>query len=75
MIDYLMLRLTALPEPWMEDLPTLRRCVVVDFVDLQAVIRELLTVWKHVGEFVRYTGPCHAKSASDRVLTGWLLLM
>ena len=72
MIDYLMLRLkTALPEPWMEDVSTLRRCVIggsVDFVDLQAVIRELLTVWKHVREFVRYTGPRHAKSASDKVI-------
>ena len=72
MIDYLMLRLkTALPDSWMEDLPTLRRCVVggaVDFVDLQAVNRELLTVWKHVREFVRYAGPRHAKSASDNVI-------
>ena len=72
MIDFLMLRLKiALPEPWMEDLPTLRRCVIagpVSFAELRAVIRELLSVWESVREFVRYTGHRHAKSASDKVI-------
>ena len=73
MIDFLMLRLkTALPEPWMEVMPTLRRCVVagsVVFTDLRAVIRELLSVWGSIREFVGYTGPRNAKSACDKVIT------
>ena len=71
MVDFLMLRLRpALQEPWLEDLVTLRRCVLagaVTFVDLRAVIRELRSVWESMREYVRYTGPQHVKSSFDKV--------
>ena len=71
MIDYLMLRLRgALPEPWLEDTPVLRRCIIaglVSFCDLREVAVELVPVWKSVREFVRYTGPRHFKTETDMV--------
>ena len=78
MVDFLMLRLRpALQEPWLEDLVTLRRSVLVGavtFVDLRAVIRELRSVWERVREYVRYTGPQHVKSSFDKVQLFFLLL-
>ena len=63
MLDYLMLRLRgALQEPWLEDTPVLRRCIIagqVSFCDLREVAVEMIPVWKSVKEFVRYTGPRH----------------
>ena len=62
---------TPLLEPWMEDLPTLRRCVVASsamFPDLRTLIPELLSVWESVHEFVRYTEHRHVKSTSDKVI-------
>ena len=71
MVDYLMLRLRgALQEPWMIDLPNLRRCVTVgrvSFDELRGVISELISIWDTVREYVRYTGPRHIKVGSDRV--------
>ena len=71
MIDYLMLRLRgALPEPWLEDTPVLRRCIIagrVSFCDLREVAVELVPVWKSVREFVRYTGPRYIKTETDMV--------
>ena len=71
MVDFLMLRLRgALQEPWMEDLPELRRCVVagkVAFDELRGVVAELMSIWETVREYVRYTGPRHIKSESDKV--------
>ena len=47
MVDFLMLRLRgALQEPWMEDLPELRRCVIagkVSFDELRGVVSELVS--------------------------------
>ena len=72
MIDFLVLRLrAALQEPWMEDVLTLRRCVVsgqVAFKDLRAVASELIPIWKFVREFVRFSGPRHIKCEADRVI-------
>ena len=49
MVDCLMLRLRgAMQEPWMEDLPELRRCVVagkVTFDELRGVVTELMSIW------------------------------
>ena len=72
MIDYLMLRLRgALQEPWMEDVPALRRCVVagrVTFAELRSRdVSDLVIVWDRVCAYVRYTGPRHIKSAFDKV--------
>ena len=71
MVDFLMMRLRgALQEPWMEDLPELRRCVVagkVTFHELRGVVTELVSIWETVREYVRYTGPRHIKSESDEV--------
>ena len=71
MVDFLMVRLRgALQEPWMEDLPELRRCVVVGqvtFADLRGVVAELVSIWDTVREYVRYTGPRHIKSEVDKV--------
>ena len=71
MIDYLMLRLRgALPEPWLEDTPVLRRCIIagrVSFCDLREVAVELVPVWKSVREFVRYTGARYIKTETDMV--------
>ena len=71
MVDFLMLRLRpALQQPWLEDLVTLRRCVLagaVTLVELRAVIRELRSVWESVREYVRYTGSQHVKSSFDKV--------
>ena len=71
MVDFLMLRLRgALQEPWMEDLPELRRCVVagkVSFDELRGVVTELISIWETVREYVRYTGTRHIKSESDKV--------
>ena len=70
-VDFLMLRLRgALQEPWMEDLPELRRCVIagkVSFDELRGVVSELVSIWETVREYVRYTGPRHIKSESDKV--------
>ena len=71
MVDYLMLRLRgALQESWCESVPNLRRCIVagrVDFVDLQAVVTDLIAVWSSVQDFVRHTGPRHFKTGAGRV--------
>ena len=71
MVDFLMLRLRgALQEAWTTDVPSLRRCVVagrVSFVDLRGVVAEVIPIWKTVREYVRFTGPPHLKSSSDRV--------
>ena len=48
MVDLLMLRLRgALQEPWMEDLPDLRRCVItgrVSFEELRGVVSQLISI-------------------------------
>ena len=48
MVDFLMMRLRgALQEPWMEDLPDFRRCVVagkVSFNGLRGVVTELMSI-------------------------------
>ena len=71
MVDFLMLRLRgALQEPWMEDLPEFRRCVIagkVSFDELRGVVSELVSIWETVREYVRYTDPRHIKSESDKV--------
>ena len=71
MVDFLVMRLRgALQEPWMEDLPELRRCVVpgkVTFHELRGVVTDLMSIWETVRECVRYTGPRHIKSESDKV--------
>ena len=71
MVDFLMLRLRgALQEPWIEDLPELRRCVIagkVSFDGLRGVVSELIAIWETVREYVRYTGPRHIKDESDKV--------
>ena len=71
MVNFLMLRLRhALQQPWLEDLVTLRRCVLAGaatLVELRAVIRELRSVWGSVRENVRYTGSQHVKSSFDKV--------
>ena len=71
MVDFLMLRLRgALQEPWMEDLPELRRCVVAGRVSIdeqRGVVSELILIWETVREYVRYTGPRHIKTESDKV--------
>ena len=72
MVDFLMLRLLGeLQEPWMEDVPVLRRCVTagnVMFCDLHKVVTELLPIWSLVREFVRFSGPHHVKCEADRVI-------
>ena len=71
MVDYLVLRLRgALQESWCESVPNLRRCIVagrVDFVDLRAVVTDLIAVWSSVQDFVRHTGPRHFKTGAGRV--------
>ena len=71
MVDYLVLRLRgALQESWCERVPNLRRCIVagrVDFVDLRAVVTDLIAVWSSVQDFVRHTGPRHFKTGAGRV--------
>ena len=66
-----MLRLRgALQEPCMEDVIQLRQCVVAEkviFSELRGVIVDLHSIWESVREFVRYNGPRHVKSVSDRV--------
>ena len=68
MVEFLMLRLkNALQEPWMEDTPQLRRCVVaghVVFDDLRCVVRELVSVWDFVRDF---TASPHIQSSTGRV--------
>ena len=72
MVDFVMLRLCcALQEPWMEDVPVLRRCVVaghVVFRDLCGVVSELIPIWNSVREFVCFSGPHHVKCEADRVI-------
>ena len=71
MLDYLMLRLRgALQEPWLEDTPVLRRCIIagqVSFCDLREVAVELVPVWKSVREFVCYTEHRRIKAETDMV--------
>ena len=71
MIDFLVLRLLgALQESWMEETSALRRCVLaghVTFADLCLVASELVANWKIVREFVRFTGPGHARCEVDKV--------
>ena len=71
MVDFLMLRLKgALYEPWMEDVPQIRRCVIAGRVlldELKGVVKKLIEVWNSVREIVRFTGPRHIKSEYDRV--------
>ena len=66
MIDFLVMRLRgALQEPWLEDLPELRRCVVagkVSFNELRGIATELVSIWETVQEYVR-----HIKCESDKV--------
>ena len=70
-IDFVTLRLRgALQEAWMEGTPALRRCVLsghVAFADLCSVSSELVANWKIVREFVRFTGPGHARCEVDKV--------
>ena len=70
MVDFLMLRLRgALQEAWMEDVLQLRQCVVagkVSFAELRGVVKDLISISESVRAFVRYTGPRHIKSESDR---------
>ena len=67
-----MLRLRGpLQEPWMEDVPVLRRCLVAGlavFPDLCGVMSDLLPIWNSVREFVRVSGPRHVKCEADRVI-------
>ena len=71
MFDFLVLRLRgALQESWMEETPTLRRCVLagrVTFAHLCLVATELVAHWKIVREFVRFTGPGQARCEVDKV--------
>ena len=71
MVDVHLLRLQgALREPWIENVPMLRHCVVagrVSFQDLRSVVGELLFIWDSVREFVRSSGPRHVKCEADRV--------
>ena len=66
-----MLRLRgALREPWMEDVPVLRRFVIagrVTFDELREVASDIVSVWDTVREYVRYAGPRHIKSSFDKV--------
>ena len=71
MVDFLMIRLRgALQEPWMSDVPTLRRFFIagqVLFADLRGVVTEFIPIWTTIREYVRFTGPQHFKSSIDRV--------
>ena len=79
MVYFLMLRLRgALQEPWMEDVFQLRQCVAagkVSSVELRGVIKDLISIWGSVRAFVRYTGPRHIKSESDRISFCIILLI
>ena len=70
-VDFLMLRLRgALQDPWMEDVPLLRCCVVagqVVFRDLRGKVSELLPFWNSDREIVSFSGPRHVKCEVDRV--------
>ena len=71
-VDFLMLRFCgALQEPWIEDIPNLRRCVIagkVSFLELCGVVAVLLGVWESIRKYVRYTRPCHVKTFFDEVI-------
>ena len=71
MIDFLLLRLRgALQEPWMDGVPTLRRCVLaghVTFAGLRQVVADLVASWTIVREFVRYTAPGRSGCEVDKV--------
>ena len=66
MVDFLVLRLRGpLQESWMERAPALRRCVLAGhqpFAELRLVMSDLVANWMIVREFVRFTGPGHARS-------------
>ena len=66
-----MLRLRGgLQEPWMEDIPDIRRCVVgvrVTFVELRRIAAKLVSVWDTVREYVRYTGRRHFNRSFDKI--------
>ena len=71
MVDSLLLRLKgALQEPWIMDVPALRRAVIsgtVKFAGLRDVISELIPIWTFVRDYVRHTGPRQSKSAAEKV--------
>ena len=71
MVDFSMICLRrALQEPWMENQPNLRPCVIsgkVDFAELRGVVEELIAVWDTIRECVRYTGTRHIKYEVDKV--------
>ena len=71
LVKFLLLRLKdALHDAWMEDVPGLRRAVVdgpVEFAGLRVLVSELISIWKIVRQYVRYTGPRLVKSTVDRV--------
>ena len=55
---------------WIEGAPTLRRCVLaghVTITDMRLVVLDLAANWKIVREFVRYTGPGHARCEVEKV--------
>ena len=61
----------CLPEPWMEDVVDLRRCVIagrVLFHDLPGVVRDLLTIWECIRSFFWYTGSRRIKDETDGVI-------
>ena len=66
--EFLMLRLkSALQQLWIEDTPQFCRCVVaghVSFGALRGVVRELISVWDFVRDFVRFTASPHIQSHS-----------
>ena len=54
-----------------EAVPALHRAFVAgaaEFVGLRGVVADLISTWKFVHEYVRYTGPRHIKSTVDRVI-------
>ena len=71
MIDFLILRLRgALQESWFDDWPVLRRSVIagrVLFPDLCDVVKDLLSVWVLMQNFVRDSAPHHIKTEAGRV--------
>ena len=78
MVVFLLLRLkSALQEPWVEDVPALRRAVVagsVDFAGLRGVVDELIPFWTFVRYNVRFTRPHDIESAVETVrLACWLV--
>ena len=69
--DFLMLRLRgALQEPRMENVVILRHSVIarqVSFAERCGVVTDQMSLRDSVLEYVRYTGPPHTQTQTDRV--------